>query len=114
MNPEPAAIRIRRGEDDRRPATRDVQRLRRQFTLVALLATLAFLVMPLPLPLPALSVAAEYYYPMHVTLEFLSVVLVVRVFSTVWHTPAEQVSISFLLISIALFASGWLDVVVSQ
>ena len=112
MNPEPAAIRIRRGEDDRRPATRDVQRLRRQFTLVALLATLAFLVMLLPLP--ALSVAAEYYYPMHVTLEFLSVVLVVRVFSTVWHTPAEQVSISFLLIWIALFASGWLDVVVSQ
>ncbi|MFZ4478441.1 MAG: MASE3 domain-containing protein [Rhodoferax sp.] len=81
--------------------------LRLQLMLTVSFAVLALVVSLLPTV--DLGLVLGYYFPIHVVLEFLSVMLVVLVFSTVWHTPATEVSASFLLIAVALFASGWLD-----
>jgi PAS domain S-box-containing protein len=81
--------------------------LRHQLALVAVFAALALLVLLLPAGI--LSFGFGPYVPAHLVLEFLSMVLVVLVFSTVWHTPAKEVSTSYLLIAVALFSAGWLD-----
>ena len=107
MNPENQAAQSDRANFRREPHAPDGIRLRHQQFLVVGLALLALLAALLP-PLD-LSVWLGYYLPVHVVLEFLSVILVVLVFSTVWHTPAKQVSTSFLLIAVALFSAGWLD-----
>ena len=69
-------------------------------TLVFLLAMLA--------P-PDVSLQFRYFLPLHLLVEFVSVGLALLVVTTVWHTPAKEVSSSFLLIAVAIFTSGWLD-----
>lgn len=107
MNSGPQSIQINRVKSRRKVSAPDGRALRRQLVMVALLAALVLLVTLLPLP--GLTIALKYYFSIHVLLEFISVVLVVLVFATVWHTPAKEVSTSFLLLAVALFAAGWLD-----
>ena len=78
-----------------------------QVFLVAALAALALLV--IVLPIGALHIAPAHYLALHTLLEFISVLAGFLVFATVWHTPVKEVSASLLLIAVALFAAGWLD-----
>ena len=98
---------MNRNISDRKKVVGDVLLLRRQIGLVSVLVVLALLVMLVPLP--DLDAASQVNTRLQVALEFPLVVLVVLVFATVWHTPAKEVSTSYLLIAIALLASGWLD-----
>lgn len=107
VNPEPQKIQINRVKSRRQTAVVDGRRLRQQLVLVGGLA--ALVLAALLLPLPDLGRAFRYYFSIHLLLDFFSVVVVVLVFATVWHTPAKEVSTSFLLIAVALFAAGWLD-----
>ena len=82
--------------------------LREQVILVVIFAALALLVRMLP-PLQSLHIPLQHYLPVHTLLEFVSILAACLVFATVWHTPSKEVSASSLLITVALFAAGWLD-----
>ena len=81
--------------------------MHRQLFLVAALAALALAVVVLPIG--ELHIAPGRYLALHTLLEFISVLAAFLVFATVWHTPVKEVSASLLLIAIALFSAGWLD-----
>ena len=83
--------------------------LRAQTTLVVALGLLALLAVWAQRPTPQWSVPLQHYLPLHSLLEFLSIAAAFLVFATVWHTPVKKVSASWLIIAMALFASGWLD-----
>jgi PAS domain S-box-containing protein len=85
---------------DRRNAAVLGQSLRGELNFLALLALLALLS-------AVFRVEFGPYYPIHMGMEFLSLVLVVLVFAVVWQTPAVEVSGSYLVLAIALLASGW-------
>lgn len=86
----------------------DRRLLRQQALLVAVCAAVAFVAMMLPL-LQSVHIPPKHYLPLHTLLEFGSILAAFLVFATVWNTPEKEVSSSLLLISIALFAAGWLD-----
>ena len=81
--------------------------LRQQTFLVVALAAVAL--MALLLPLHSVHIAPQHYLPLHILLEFVSITVAFLVFATVWHTPAQDVSVSLQLIAVALLATGWLD-----
>lgn len=81
--------------------------LRQQVFLVAAFAALTFLAMMLPMA--SVQIQPKHYLPLHTLLEFISILAAFIVFSTVWHTPAKEVSASLLLIAVAFFSAGWLD-----
>lgn len=85
----------------------DRRLLRQQVLLVAVFAALAFLAMMLPMG--SVHIPLLHYLPLHTLLEFVSILAAFLVFATVWHTPTKEVSASLLLIAVALFAAGWLD-----
>jgi PAS domain S-box-containing protein len=85
---------------DRKIAPAVGQPMRGKLTFLALLALLALLS-------TLIQTDSLPYYPLHMGMEFLSLVLVVLVFAVVWQTPAAEVSCSHLVLAIALFASGW-------
>ena len=89
------------------PVAPEGLRLRYQLALVTGLGALALLVVLLPAGF--VSISPGIYLSIHLVLEFLCIVLVVLVFSTVWHTPAREVSTSYLFFAVALFCAGWLD-----
>lgn len=91
-------------------AAGDKNLLRQQVLLVVIFAALAVLAMMLPL-LQSLHIPRKHYLPLHVLLEFSSILAAFLVFATVWHTPKKEVSASLLLLAVALFAAGWLDFV---
>ncbi len=81
--------------------------LREQVLLVAGLGGLALLATVLPLS--AVRIPVLHYLPLHTTLEFVAIVAAFLVFATVWHTPSRQVSASLVLIAVAFYSAGWLD-----
>lgn len=89
-----------RNRHDRRNAAVVGQSLRGELIFLTLLALLALL---------STLIDTEFgsYYPIHMGMEFLSLVLVVLVFAVVWQTPAGAVSSSYLLMAIGLLAAGW-------
>lgn len=81
--------------------------LRRQLFMVLSCAALALVVWLVP-PVD-LSSGVGHDFPAHTLFEIIAGILTVLVFSTVWHTPANAVPSSYLLIACALFSAGWLD-----
>jgi len=85
---------------DRKTASPGGQPLRGKLLFLALLVLLALLSV-------FITTEAGPYYPIHMGMEFVALVLVVLVFAVVWQTPAIEVSSSYLVIAIGLLASGW-------
>jgi PAS domain S-box-containing protein len=74
--------------------------------LAVALALVALLVL---LPWGQVDIPFRHYLPLHTLIEFASVVVAFLVFATLWYTPSNAVSASWLLIAVALFSAGWLD-----
>ncbi len=73
---------------------------------VALALLVALLML---LPWGQVDIPFRHYLPLHTLLEFASIVVAFLVFATLWYTPSNAVSASWLLIAVALFSAGWLD-----
>lgn len=82
--------------------------LRRQHVLVLVLAAMALLVATSPLQY--LVIPSRHYLPLHTLLEFSAILAAFLVFSTVWLTPVKETPAPLLLIGMAFFTTGWLDV----
>ncbi|MDE2431179.1 MAG: hypothetical protein KGM99_20850, partial [Burkholderiales bacterium] len=100
-------MRLKQTESSSDPFQDNQHLLRRQTWIVAALTLVA--VTTMLLPLKQIFIPPPYYLPLHTLLEFVSVLFAFLVFAAVWHTPEKEVSTSLLLIAVALFASGWLD-----
>ena len=87
--------------------TGDKGLLRQQAFVMVVFAAMASLAAMLPLHF--VHVAPKHYFSLYTLLEFASILATCLVFVTVWRTPAKEVSVSLLIIAVALGSAGWVN-----